>query len=498
MIYNFNLGIGWASSGVEYAQVYRARMFRGIGAPAKFVFTDMFPQENIEHYTRRIGFEDEEIIWLYTFFTDFKIAPVTYTLDDFKQTLAHSDISMQRSGKIGRMVGAQDGDFLTLYFTDERSERLHRVEYVSGGYLIRKDYFTYGRVYSEYYAPLDGKAHLYLRRFYNTDGTTAYEEIIDGGDVMYRFPDQLLYSKEALVGYMVRRLGLTAADTVIIDRTTGIGQAILQNCGAAKTGIVVHADHYSAGSTDEDRILWNNYYEYAFDMTRHIDFFVTSTDAQRDKMLSQFEQYVGEAPNIVTIPVGSLDKLRRPDPKKGRKPFSIVTASRLATEKHIDWIVEACAAAKAEIPELTLDIYGAGSEYNALVQLIQEKGADGYIRLMGQHDMTDVYQNYALYLSGSTSEGFGLSLMEAVGGGLPIVGFDVPYGNPTFIDDGRNGYLIPVDARTSVQAHIEGLRDRLVRFFKTADRPAFQAHSYAIAKTYLTEKVEQRWKSVIA
>ena len=28
MIYNFNLGIGWASSGVEYAQIYRARMFR--------------------------------------------------------------------------------------------------------------------------------------------------------------------------------------------------------------------------------------------------------------------------------------------------------------------------------------------------------------------------------------------------------------------------------------------------------------------------------------
>ena len=26
MIYNFNLGIGWASSGVEYAQIYRARM----------------------------------------------------------------------------------------------------------------------------------------------------------------------------------------------------------------------------------------------------------------------------------------------------------------------------------------------------------------------------------------------------------------------------------------------------------------------------------------
>ena len=56
MIYNFNLGIGWASSGVEYAQIYRARMFRNIGVDAKFVFTDMFPSENMEHMTKNIGY----------------------------------------------------------------------------------------------------------------------------------------------------------------------------------------------------------------------------------------------------------------------------------------------------------------------------------------------------------------------------------------------------------------------------------------------------------
>ena len=48
MIYNFNLGIGWASSGVEYAQAYRAGVLRRIGQEARFIFTDMFPQDNIE------------------------------------------------------------------------------------------------------------------------------------------------------------------------------------------------------------------------------------------------------------------------------------------------------------------------------------------------------------------------------------------------------------------------------------------------------------------
>ena len=36
MVYNFNLGIGWASSGVEYAQSYRANLLRKANIPAKY------------------------------------------------------------------------------------------------------------------------------------------------------------------------------------------------------------------------------------------------------------------------------------------------------------------------------------------------------------------------------------------------------------------------------------------------------------------------------
>ena len=67
MVYNFNLGIGWASSGVEYAQVYRAEVLRNIGQEVKFIFTNMFPGDNIQHMTENIGFLDSEIIWLYYF-----------------------------------------------------------------------------------------------------------------------------------------------------------------------------------------------------------------------------------------------------------------------------------------------------------------------------------------------------------------------------------------------------------------------------------------------
>jgi len=245
MVYNFNLGIGWASSGVEYAQVYRAKMLRNIGVDAKFVFTDMFPQENIEHMTKNIGFLDSEIIWLYTFFTDCKIAPVSYTLKQLEENFPGKEYQFSRDGKIVKYIFAGNNNFYTVYMVDETSDLVHRVEIVSNGCLIRKDYFTYCRIYSEYYAPLDGKAHLYQRRYFNEDGTVAYEEITDNDVVMYQFPDKLICSKEELVGYMVSRLNLTEDDVVIIDRTTGVGQAILQNVGPARVGSIIHADHFS-------------------------------------------------------------------------------------------------------------------------------------------------------------------------------------------------------------------------------------------------------------
>jgi poly(glycerol-phosphate) alpha-glucosyltransferase len=492
MIYNFNLGIGWASSGVEYAQIYRAKMFRNIGVDAKFVFTDMFPQENIEYMTKNIGFEDSEVIWLYIFFTDFKTAPVTYTLSELEKTFTNTEYTKSREGKICRYVFNGSNNFYTAYMVNDHDDFVHRVELVSNGFLIRKDYFTYGRVYSEYYAPLDNAAHLYHRRFFNENGSVAYEEIIDDDRVMYKFKDKILCSKEELVGYMVSKLNLTSVDVILIDRSTDIGQSILMNCKPARVGTVVHADHFSEKETNENYILWNNYYEYEFNMHKHIDFYICSTQAQSDLMVQQFEKYYGMKPCVYTIPVGSLPELKYP--KKGRKPYSLITASRLASEKHVDWICKAVIQAHAEVSNLQLDIYGEGVEREKIENIIRENNASSYIHLMGQHDLSEVYQNYEAYIAGSTSEGFGLTLMEAVGGGLPIIGFDVRYGNPTFIRNGENGYLMPLPEED--KDRVEALRKGIVDLFKQ-DLVKCHEVSYEVAKDFLTSNIQEKWREAV-
>ncbi len=495
MVYNFNLGIGWASSGVEYAQLYRARMFRNIGVNAKFIFTDMFPKDNIQHMTENMGFLDSEILWLYTYFTDTKIAPVSFDLKQLEKTIGDRKYTFSRDGKIAKYIFDGVNNFYTVYMVNETDDRVHRVEIVSDGKLIRKDYFTYCRIYSEYYAPLDNQAHLYQRRYFNEDGTVAYEEIIDGDEIMYQFPEQIFCSKEELVGYMVSTLGLTEDDVVIIDRSTDIGPAIMKNAAPAKIVSVIHADHFSEGGTDEVNILWNNYYEYLFSQHKHIDYYVTATDEQNRLVREQFEKYVGVTPNVATIPVGSLNKLTFPD--AGRKPHSLITASRLAPEKHVDWIVEAVAEARKTITDITLDIYGMGADEAKLREIIKKHGLEERVKLCGQQKLDDIYKNYEAYVTGSTSEGFGLTLMEAVGSGLPIVGFDVRYGNKTFIDEGKNGYKVPVHDKMTAKERISKLAESLIRLFSETDLDKFHQHSYDKAQTYLTEEVQNRWAMVL-
>ncbi len=65
--------------------------------------------------------------------------------------------------------------------------------------------------------------------------------------------------------------------------------------------------------------------------------------------------------------------------------------------------------AKRQVPELTFDIYGEGSEKTRLRKIIDTHRAQD-IRLLGHVKLDEIYNDYELFLSASTSEGFGLTL----------------------------------------------------------------------------------------
>ncbi len=268
MIYSFHHFYYWLKGGVESGMAYRAKIFRDLGLEAKFVFATTFPYDNIQYETERLGFLDSEVIWMYQFFTDCRISPVTYTRKQLEFSFGEKSYTV-----------SNENNKVNYQFTDEsscvahmaagKSDYVHIAEFFSKGLLVRKDYYTYCRIYSEYFIPCDNQAKLYLRRFFNENGSVAYEEVMDRewveeDVVLYRFPDRLIYSREELVGYMMSRMHLTKEDVVLIDGEPGKidRSAFILNAAPAKVGFILHADHYL--DYDEEHILWYGIYEYAF------------------------------------------------------------------------------------------------------------------------------------------------------------------------------------------------------------------------------------------
>lgn len=490
-IYNFNKGIGWASSGVEYAQAYRSNIFRKNGQRAKFIFTDMF-HENLEPLTKNIGFEDEDIIWFYQYFTDTKISPTTYTIKQFEKSFFRVPDQIDRVEN--RVIYSFEAEGIRLTaFLDEKApgECVYKVETHAHNKLLQRDFYTYVKIFSEYFKPVESQANLYQRRFFNEDGTVAYEELLNGAQSLYILKDRTIYSFENLMIYFMKCLNLTKNDLVIMDRSTGMGPEMVRAKGQAKLGVVIHAEHFNEPLTTNDYILWNNFYDYQFENAQSIDFFITATKKQQEILEEQFKTYNKGRIKVYTIPVGSIDQLRD---SSQREKYTLVTASRLAGEKHIDWLIKAVVEAKKEIPEVALDIYGQGGELLKLSALIHELDAQEYIHLKGQQDLTDVYKKYTTYIAASTSEGFGLTLLEAVGSGLGIIGFNVRYGNQTFIKDKKNGYLIPYE-KNNTPHNIQALSEGIITYFKQSDyeMKRVKVTSYSIAQAFLTDNVGILW-----
>lgn len=502
-VYNVNLGIGWASSGVEYAQAYRAKVFKQAKIPARFIFSDMILADNLQRLTSNLGLADKDVIWLYGFFTDIPVAPSTYTLTDFAQANQLNDVKTDTQTFVGgnQIVTYDQLDqnvLIKVRVVDQAKQAIDYAEYFAAGRLVKRKFFS-STCYAEEF--LDEKGQVYLRDFLNQDGSVAYHQYLNGENEVFEFKDQIYYSKTELYAAMIERLQLKKDDLVILDREDSpdlrSGQLWYAKHYPAKLGVVVHAEHYDVHHTDSHHILWNNFYEYQFTHAKQTDFFIVSTPAQQKMLTKQLKKYQHEAANVVAIPVGSLTELKQREYNKRRR-HTMITASRLASEKHVDWLIAATIQARQTVKDVVLDIYGYGNQQKRLQEQIDNANASGYVHLMGQHKLDDVYQNYAAYIAGSTSEGFGLSLLEAIGAGLPMIGFDVPYGNQTFIEDGKNGWRLPYDEDWSDEEKIAKLTQAIIELFADDERAAaFSKRSYEIAEPYLDQNIVKQWQQLV-
>ncbi|MEV6194592.1 glycosyltransferase family 4 protein [Streptomyces sp. NPDC051920] len=136
----------------------------------------------------------------------------------------------------------------------------------------------------------------------------------------------------------------------------------------------------------------------------------------------------------------------------------IIAAGRLVPVKRYDLLIEAFAMVAAEHPDWRLRIYGKGQEHERLRQLVAELGLYDKVLLMGAATpMEAEWVKGSIAVAASDYEAFGMTIIEAMSCGLPVVSTDCPHGPGEIIEDGVDGRLVPVGDRDALGEALRGL-----------------------------------------
>lgn len=196
------------------------------------------------------------------------------------------------------------------FFSSKDLLTIYRTEVYYKGELVRKDFYLEKLLFSEFFGFNENKqTH---RIFYNRDGSETYTEIMRMEDSVFKIGNNLIFSKQEMLGFMFEKLDLSCDDIIILDRLTTIAQPILDHKGQAKLFCVVHAEHYNVASITEHTIFWNNFYDYAFTKASYFDAFLTSTNQQTQLLQEQLKAFTQQNPKIATIPVGAIEEVSYP------------------------------------------------------------------------------------------------------------------------------------------------------------------------------------------
>lgn len=471
------MGIG--NSGVEHAQFYRAKCFEKVQLPYKYVFVELV--KNLHEAMEAWLIPDDRVInmWEFFVFGNEYLKKGAAKKYEHKEDILLDFTSTHRTKETLTSSGMLVVEHLEKSPSKKKKDLLlvstYKIELFDYKTAKRKVMFEFmehphrGRLISNIHLFDCEGGHLFFRT-----------EVL-----LQRFFFECLASQ------------FSGTKNFIVDRGQE-SESALFNHKPEETNIIeiIHADHLSDRDVSTAP-LWNNYYEYLLTHLKMIDRVVVATGLQREDLLIDFPE---ETEKIWAIPVGGIrdQEIHKEELllKKNNAIQKFITVSRLASEKHIDIVIKAISEARKKFPMISLDVYGQGGEDQKLGELIKELNAESYVKLKGHsNQINQIYPQYDAFISGSYSEGFGLTYIEGLDAGLPIVTFKARFGALELIKDGVNGYLKDL-SRTDEEYNVQQLAEGIIQLLQS-DQQKLKNNTRASVKAYQDSKIANKWKELI-
>lgn len=170
----------------------------------------------------------------------------------------------------------------------------------------------------------------------------------------------------------------------------------------------------------------------------------------------------------------------------------VVAAGRLAPVKRYDLLLTAFAQVVRRHPEWRLKLFGSGPLAADLRRQVEALGLGRNVDMPGRTNrLDDELAQASLVAVSSRSEGFGMTIIEAMGHGVPVVSTDCPTGPREIITDGVDGLLVRNgDAEALAQGMLALIDD-------PARRSAMGAQARRTAERYSPEVVVDQAERVL-
>lgn len=139
----------------------------------------------------------------------------------------------------------------------------------------------------------------------------------------------------------------------------------------------------------------------------------------------------------------------------GRDPTRTLAiyVGRLARDKHIEILHDIASA-----PGMALTLIGSGSYQPNLVETFRDTDAYFAGALLGD-ELAQAYASADVFVFPGPEETFGQVVLEAMASGLPVVVTN--RGGPmTMVEEGKNGFIVPVDDSQAFAVRVRRLRDK--------------------------------------
>jgi len=199
----------------------------------------------------------------------------------------------------------------------------------------------------------------------------------------------------------------------------------------------------------------------------------------------QTQEEFGIGRDIVVVPNFVDTKRFRDLPESSeRRVFApngepiLAHASNFRPLKRVGDVLRIFARVRTEMPAKLL-LIGQGPDRIFAQRLAKDLGVEADVHFLGEQEFPErLYACADLFLLPSEQESFGLSALEAMSCGVPVIATRVG-GLPELIEDGKTGFLFPVgDVEGMAQAALRLLRDPELRHAMARDARRIACEKY--------------------